>query len=82
VKEYDRVSRTPSNLGTLDQAWLTRGGAFVLANIRGGGEYGPQGHEVIHFENQEGGHGGGANLNQLGRTNAMQVVYLMQQLMD
>ena len=41
-----------------------------------------QGHEVIYFENQEGGHGGGANLNQLARTNAMQVVYLMQQLMD
>ncbi|MEX2132306.1 MAG: prolyl oligopeptidase family serine peptidase [Pseudohongiellaceae bacterium] len=218
------VSETPSYVGALDQAWITRGGAFVLANIRGGGEYGPQwhqsailenrqrvfddfiavaedliasgltsaehlgirggsnggllvtgvmvqrpelykaiissvplvdmlryhrllagaswmaeygnpdipahrefisayspyqnvsadadypeiflwtnpkddrvhpgharkmaarmieqGHDIIYFENQEGGHGGGANLNQLARTNAMQVVYLMQQLMD
>ena len=41
-----------------------------------------QGHDVIYFENSEGGHGGGANLNQLAVTNAMQVVYLLQQLTD
>jgi prolyl oligopeptidase len=41
-----------------------------------------QGHDIIYFENAEGGHGGGANLNQLAQTNAMEVVYLMQQLMN
>lgn len=41
-----------------------------------------QGHDVIYFENAEGGHGGGANLNQLAVTSAMQVVYLLQQLTD
>ena len=41
-----------------------------------------QGHELIYFENTEGGHGGGANLNQLARTQAMEIVYLMQQLAD
>lgn len=41
-----------------------------------------QGHDVLYFENSEGGHGGGANLNQMAATNAMQVVYLLQQLAD
>ena len=41
-----------------------------------------QGHDIIYFENAEGGHGGGANLNQLAQTNAMQLVYLLQQLAD
>jgi prolyl oligopeptidase len=39
-----------------------------------------QGHDIIYFENSEGGHGGGANLNQLATTNAMQIVYFLQQL--
>jgi prolyl oligopeptidase len=41
-----------------------------------------QGHDIIYFENSEGGHGGGANLNQLATTNAMQIVYFLQQLTD
>jgi prolyl oligopeptidase len=41
-----------------------------------------QGHDVIYFESSEGGHGGGANLNQLAVTSAMQVVYFLQQLVD
>ena len=41
-----------------------------------------QGHEVMYFENTEGGHGGGADPVALAHTTALELVYLMQQLMD
>ncbi len=40
------VSNTPSYVGTTGKLWLERGGVFVLANIRGGGEFGPAWHEA------------------------------------
>ena len=40
------VSMTPTYSATLGKLWLERGGVYVLANIRGGGEFGPAWHEA------------------------------------
>lgn len=41
-----QVSQTPYYSGSTGKLWLERGGAYVLANIRGGGEFGPAWHEA------------------------------------
>jgi prolyl oligopeptidase len=41
-----QVSMTPTYSPTLGKLWLNHGGVFVLANIRGGGEFGPAWHEA------------------------------------
>jgi prolyl oligopeptidase len=41
-----QVSMTPSYSATIGKLWLERGGVFVLANIRGGGEFGPAWHDA------------------------------------
>tara|TARA_B100001248_G_scaffold241870_2_gene208946 strand:+ start:13230 stop:15314 length:2085 start_codon:yes stop_codon:yes gene_type:complete len=40
------VSRLPYYLASDGKLWLEKGGVFVLANIRGGGEYGPRWHKA------------------------------------
>jgi prolyl oligopeptidase len=41
-----QISLTPNYSAPLGKLWLERGGVYVLANIRGGGEFGPSWHEA------------------------------------
>ena len=40
------ISLTPSYSATIGRLWLERGGAYAVANIRGGGEFGPAWHQA------------------------------------
>jgi prolyl oligopeptidase len=46
------VSLTPSYSGIIGRGWLARGGTYVVANLRGGGEYGPQWHQSATKEHR------------------------------
>ena len=48
-----QVSMNPSYSGTIGKLWLERGGVYVLANIRGGGEFGPAWHQAGLKENRQ-----------------------------
>ncbi|MBB3035540.1 prolyl oligopeptidase family serine peptidase [Alteriqipengyuania lutimaris] len=48
-----QVPRLPAYLGTTGKMWLERGNAYVLANIRGGGEFGPNWHQSAIRENKQ-----------------------------
>ena len=41
-----QVSQTPAYSGAIGKFWLEKGGVYVLANIRGGGEFGPRWHNA------------------------------------
>ena len=41
-----QISSTPSYSAYIGKLWLEHGGVYVLANIRGGGEFGPAWHEA------------------------------------
>ncbi len=47
------VSMTPSYLSATGKNWLEQGGVYVLANIRGGGEFGPRWHEAALLKNRQ-----------------------------
>lgn len=40
------ISLTPGYSATVGRAWTSQGGVYVVANIRGGGEYGPRWHQA------------------------------------
>jgi prolyl oligopeptidase len=40
------ISLTPTYSGAVGRGWLSQGGVYVVANIRGGGEYGPRWHQA------------------------------------
>ena len=40
------ISMTPGYSGSVGRGWLSQGGVYVVANIRGGGEYGPRWHQA------------------------------------
>src|SRR5690606_4447171 len=47
------VSMTPGYSALNGSAWLERGGVYVVANIRGGGEFGPAWHRAGLKENRQ-----------------------------
>jgi len=40
------ISQSPAYSGAIGKLWLEKGGVFVVANIRGGGEFGPRWHNA------------------------------------
>ncbi len=46
------ISLTPGYNPSVGRAWLTQGGVYVVANIRGGGEYGPRWHQAALKQNR------------------------------
>jgi len=48
-----QVSSTPRYSAVTGKLWLERGGVYVLANIRGGGEFGPKWHEAGLVEKRQ-----------------------------
>ncbi|HOW90331.1 MAG TPA: prolyl oligopeptidase family serine peptidase, partial [Elusimicrobiales bacterium] len=46
------ISQTPYYSGAVGLGWLAKGGVYVVANIRGGGEYGPAWHQAALKSNR------------------------------
>jgi prolyl oligopeptidase len=48
-----QISESPVYSAGVGAGWLERGGVYVLANIRGGGEFGPEWHEAARKEHRQ-----------------------------
>jgi prolyl oligopeptidase len=48
-----QVSQVPSYSGPMGRLWLEQGNAYVVANLRGGGEFGPQWHQSAQLANKQ-----------------------------
>lgn len=48
-----QLSQTPSYNAYIGRLWLDQGGTYVLANIRGGGEFGPAWHDAGLLTNRQ-----------------------------
>jgi len=46
------ISMTPGYSGGVGKGWLEKGGVYAVANIRGGGEYGPRWHQAALKQNR------------------------------
>lgn len=46
------ISMQPGYSPAVGRAWVSQGGVYVVANIRGGGEYGPRWHQAALKENR------------------------------
>jgi len=49
-------SLLPGYSGTTGKLWLERGGVYVIANTRGGGEFGPRWHQAALQQNRQRAH--------------------------
>ena len=48
-----QISQVPNYLATTGRLWLEQGNAYVVANLRGGGEFGPDWHQTAQGANKQ-----------------------------
>lgn len=48
-----QISQLPGYLNTTGKLWIENGNAYVIANLRGGGEFGPSWHQTAQGANKQ-----------------------------
>ncbi|HWH21685.1 MAG TPA: prolyl oligopeptidase family serine peptidase, partial [Allosphingosinicella sp.] len=48
-----QISQVPNYAGPMGKLWLEQGNAYVVANLRGGGEFGPTWHQAAQGANKQ-----------------------------